>query len=103
MSEHLDLQVPFALWLRKNNILYWHAEKGKGVNKTHRGGWPDLLVLNDGKVMGIELKSKGKKLNPAQERMKTEFYANSINWYTCFDLETAKSFVCVFVNKNLEF
>lgn len=56
-------------YLRRRGVEYDHIEKGRGTNRTHRRGKPDLTIYpGDGKAFFIELKACEKQgLRPEQE------------------------------------
>lgn len=75
MSEESKLQSKCNKWLRDNNIMHLHLEKGRGVQTTHRKGIPDLIIwLDKGRTVFIELKSQTGKLSPDQN----EFFEKAL-------------------------
>lgn len=43
-------------------------------------GFPDLLVLDDGEVMGFEVKAEGGRLTDSQKDVGEQFAANGCRW-----------------------
>ena len=66
MSEEAELQKKCNKLLKDNGIGFIHIEKGRGKNKTHRGGFPDILFWIGRKFYAVELKAPGKKATPEQ-------------------------------------
>jgi hypothetical protein len=45
--------------LKLYGVKFFHPEKGRGKNLTHRSGWPDLTIcFQGGEVCFVELKTK---------------------------------------------
>lgn len=61
-----ELQSLCNAYLKKMGIRFYHPEKGRGVNKTHRAGQPDITALENGKVIFIELKNENGIMSPEQ-------------------------------------
>ena len=59
MKKEYDLQTVCNDFLRDNDILFFHKEKGRSKHKTHSKGLPDLLIWNNGNSIFIELKKNG--------------------------------------------
>ena len=60
------------------NLLWFHVPMGGRRNRTEAAilkglgavaGIPDLIVIHDGKVFGLELKTESGKVSPAQREM----------------------------------
>lgn len=81
MSEY-ELQKAINADLKKLGIRFKHDEKGRGKNRTHRGGWPDLIIFpGKSRVFFLELKSDSGQLKPSQE----EFIEwGKENGYPCY-------------------
>lgn len=66
-----ELQADCNEFLRTLGIPFVHIEKGKGKNKTHRKGIPDLIItLKNSKVWFVELKTEKGDLDPEQIKFK---------------------------------
>lgn len=61
------LQSLCNAYLRKRGIRFYHAEKGRGKNLTHRGGFPDLAIFLNKTVYFVELKTEHGKLSDEQK------------------------------------
>jgi hypothetical protein len=66
MNPETKLQTEINEDLRKLGIKFLHIEKGRGKNKTHRKGWPDLLIFPGDKVYFVELKVDNNTLSKDQ-------------------------------------
>lgn len=54
-----ELQREINKELKDRGIKFLHLEKGRGKNKTHRAGFPDLMIFpSDSEVFFVELKTK---------------------------------------------
>ena len=76
-----QLQVKINADLKKKGIKFRHIEKGRyHKQKTHRAGWPDLMILPGyGQVFFVELKSPGKILTLEQTEFRT--WANEMGYH----------------------
>ena len=85
MTEQ-DFQIEVNKDLKKLGIKFMHHEKGRGKNKTHRGGIPDLLIFPGcGKIIFIELKVKNGKLKDSQIEFRLWSIKNNYIHYVVYD------------------
>ena len=83
-TNEAEFQKECHKYLKDNNIWFYHIEKGRGKNLTHRGGEPDLQIRpGKGKVFYIELKMPNKKLRPEQQLFKEKCFDNDYAFYMC--------------------
>lgn len=91
MSYEGDLQKEINKELRDAGIKYLHIEKGRGKNKTHRAGWPDLIIFpGKSRVFFVELKSPDKKLTDDQEIFQEWAKYHSYAFYVVQDINQWK-------------
>lgn len=81
--------------------LFWHAHqnpksksdggrlKGLGL----RAGMPDLMILLDGKLYGLELKAAKGKLSEAQASIADSFTTNGAYWTVARSIEGVEAFL----------
>lgn len=50
-------------------------------------GWPDFLIIHDGKLVGLELKAGKGKASPEQTAVGDAFVANGFSWQIVRSLE----------------
>lgn len=56
-------------------------------------GWPDYLILCDGKLIGLELKVPGGATSPEQRAVGDCFVANGFAWSIVRSLEEVEAFL----------
>jgi hypothetical protein len=56
-------------------------------------GWPDYLIVLDGKLLGIELKAPGGKVGDVQREVGDKFVANGFAWTIARSLADVESFL----------
>src|ERR1043166_5220996 len=66
-KKESELQSWANAVLRSLDIPFFHIEKGRGKNLTHRAGFPDIIGFKNGKLFAVELKGPYGKIEPAQE------------------------------------
>lgn len=91
MNPETKLQMEINDDLRKMGVKFFHPEKGRGKNKTHRGGWPDLSIFpGHDLVYFVELKTPTGVKSPKQ----VEFYLWAIeNKYKYFVIRSIKEWI----------
>lgn len=55
----------------------------------HKAGWPDILLIKDGRCYGLELKRKGGRLSPAQNAAHEELRAAGATIAVAFGIDEA--------------
>lgn len=56
-------------------------------------GWPDYLILIDGRLLGIELKASGGKVSDVQRDVGDAFVANGAAWTIARSLDDVEAFL----------
>jgi hypothetical protein len=74
-SEH-EIQRQILDWLKIMGFFYWRNNTGTSGPMFHNGkrrfvrfgtpGSPDIFVVDDGQIYGIEVKAEGKKVSELQ-------------------------------------
>lgn len=64
----LESQLQRKIIKQYENMGYYVVK----IIQCSKPGFPDLMLLKDGKIIFIEVKQKGKKLRPLQEYRKNE-------------------------------
>ena len=96
MSEH-DVQSVILGWLGAKHYLFWRNNTGatiaeyKGKARFIRfgkRGSPDIYVLREGKLFGIEVKAHSKGFqSQVQHEFEVEFTKAGGKYLLCFSLE----------------
>ena len=88
MSYESKLQEGCNKFLRMNDILFLHREKGRGgrMQKYMRSdGFPDLVIFQDyKKTFFIELKSIGESLSTEQVKWAYRARQRGFKYYVCY-------------------
>ncbi len=61
--------------------------KAMGVQK----GWPDILVIDDGLAIGIELKAKKGAQSPEQKALEVSFVKAGMTYWLCRSVEDVEA------------
>ena len=101
-----ELQKECNKYLNEKGLLYFHIEKGRHTNKTHRKGWPDLFVFGQEELKGhlfpktvfVELKRQGGSMNLDQKRMFLDLDGLKFPTYLCDSIEKFKAIMLVEFN-----
>lgn len=115
IPSETEEQVAFVQWLEAKgykftsipNSTFTRSWKQKLHNRAVglRAGFPDLIVIAEGKIMCVEMKRrKGSKLTPAQSQWIEALNAAGLPTQVCYGVEEAIAFVksvCLTEN-NLE-
>lgn len=64
MSEIRDMHEPLAAWLRSNGVLFRHSRTDCRTSEPN--GEPDFLIMENNRVLPIELKTEKGKLSTKQ-------------------------------------
>lgn len=56
-------------------------------------GWPDYLILIDGRLLGIELKAPGGRVSDEQRAVGDSFVANGASWTIARSLDDVEAFL----------
>lgn len=56
-------------------------------------GWPDYLVIHDGKLIGLELKAGKGSVSKEQAEVGEAFVANGMSWTVVRSLEGVETFL----------
>jgi hypothetical protein len=56
-------------------------------------GWPDLVTLYNGKVMGWEVKAEGGTVSDAQKTVGAAFIANGAHWAVVRSIDDVKQYL----------
>jgi hypothetical protein len=87
MSEIRDLHEPLIAWLKAEGILY---RRSRSVRQSSEAcGEPDFLIMENGRVLPIELKVKTGKLSTAQVFRHAEYARANCRVFVCRELESA--------------
>ena len=73
LSEN-DIKVTIRGYLRARNIFSFHNLQGLGCYP----GVPDRTIVYHGRVIFVEVKKKGGKLNPSQELFRANCLAEGV-------------------------
>lgn len=92
--QFLDRALP-------KRALYWHAhqnpknkaEGGRLKGLGLRAGMPDLCILYDGRLYGIELKAAKGKLSEAQSSIADKFSDNGAFWTVARTVDGVEAFL----------
>ena len=87
MTEH-ELQKKCNEYLRKNNILYYHKQRGRHEkNLSQSKGLPDLIVWNNGCCTFIELKTMSGVVSEAQQDYFSKVTRSGFHSWVCRSFE----------------
>jgi len=88
-----EIQAQIIEYLKLKRIFFWRNNIGAGQLKGGRfvrfgvPGAPDLFVLKEGKLIGIEVKRAKTKLSPLQEEFGAEMQKNGATYIVARDLD----------------
>lgn len=95
VADHLAKALPpRAVWS--------HFPAGEARSKVTGGrlkrmglarGWPDYLILIDGRLLGIELKAPGGTVADVQREVGDKFVANGASWTIARSLDDVEAFL----------
>lgn len=81
--------------------LFWHAHQNPKSKKDGgrlkglglKAGMPDLMILLDGNLYGLELKAPAGRLSPVQAAIADSFTANGAYWTVARSLDGVEAFL----------
>lgn len=82
------LQKDCNKFLRDCGILYFHNEKGRGSNKRHRAGWPDLAIFRKNRTLFVELKTETGIVDPDQKALHKRLREAGFEVHVCRTIES---------------
>jgi hypothetical protein len=83
MSE-AEIQQLANEYLTARGLLFFHDEKGRGMGKRHRKGWPDLMVYRANRSyhgLAIELKKSDGTTSKEQDEKMHRLHIEG--WFVC--------------------
>ena len=104
MSEHA-LQISTAQFLRRalpTTAVMFHVPNGEYRDKRTAAklkaygvlpGVPDILVIYDGRLIGLELKAPKGRVSKEQTEVGEAFVANGMVWTVARSLEAVETFL----------
>lgn len=98
-ARESTLQTDCNNHLRLLKIKFIHHEKGRGKNKTHRGGIPDLIIfMPKGVTLSIELKRNSKeKMKDRQKAWFRYLNENDYKVFCCWDIDNFKRIIGMYL------
>lgn len=95
VAAYLDLALPEdAAWTTvEHGGKRGKREAGRLKAKGIKAGWPDIIVIHQGRVAAIELKGPNGRLNPRQEAMHERLMLAGAPVYTATRLEEVEGFL----------
>lgn len=92
IARYLDLALPDrALWWTSHQNPKSARDGGRLKAMGLRAGIPDILVLFDGMLIGLELKAPKGRISPAQSEIADKFAANDAAWHLCRSVEDVEA------------
>lgn len=94
-ASYLDLALP-------HDAVWFHCPSGGGRSKAEAGifkamgvkaGVPDLIIIYQGRVVAIELKTEKGRLSPAQKLMHAQLSLAGALVYTAWCIEEVEGFL----------
>lgn len=94
-----DIQLSIIHWLADNHFLHWRNNNIPAYKRRSRSGGvisglPDIFVVRDGIIIGIEVKRGmvgDHKLSPEQGNFAVALTLDGGKYYTVHSLEEAKA------------
>lgn len=74
-------------WVKSQGCFYWKFQD------KFSGGFPDLMIAKNGRVVFVELKRKGNKPTPLQNAVMEQMRKAGLSVYWTDDFEEFKSIV----------
>lgn len=95
-----DIQREIADWLHLNNFMFWRSSnvpamgrvgangemRFRALPKDTPRGLPDLMIIVEGKFIGIEVKRPGAKLRPEQGNFGMRLVSAGADYYCVHSL-----------------
>jgi hypothetical protein len=92
MNEN-KLQSECNKLLKFLHIPYKHIEKGRGVNKAHSGGFPDLIFMRNKQFYMVELKFGNNKTSDKQIECLRQWELEGTKTKVIYDFEEFKRYL----------
>lgn len=82
MAQEAEIQNTILAYLKYRRVFHWRQNSGAGIMKQGAGtrfirfgviGAPDIFVIKDGTIYGLEVKSKVGKQNDNQKEFQEGF------------------------------
>jgi hypothetical protein len=95
-----DIQRQICEWLQLKKYFFWRANNIPVFGKNNAGartfrslpkftprGLPDIMLINKGKFVAIEVKRPGAKLRPEQAEFGMKCVSNGVSYITATGIE----------------
>ena len=105
-KSEFTIQVEIVDYCRKNNIICFSVpneatrNNSKYIKSGVLAGVSDLICINDGKVLFIELKDYKGKQSDKQKEFEKSIISQGLNYFLVRSLDEFKKIVIFALNKN---